>query len=327
MITVRLFLMKELLSEKGTIYIHLDSKAVHYVKIIMDYIFGRDRFLNEIIWSYKSGGTGKRSFSRKHDNILVYTKTDKYIFNPQKEKSYNRDLKPYRFKNVKEYKDKVGWYTLVNLKDVWDINMIGRTSNERVGYATQKPQKLLERIILSSTDKDSVVADFFAGSGTVASVCEQYNRSWIVSDIGKVSEGVMRKRLANEKNSSYEILNLTENSSSKLKISTKFNKDRNEIEIILNKYQLNLEEIEVSIEYKKKIEEALILESLNLIEYIGIGYKDENNNLVIFKEYTRDKKSLQLEKTIILNIENLDKEKIYIETIDILGNKLCKKVF
>ena len=95
MITIRLFFMKELLSKKGTIYVHLDSKAVHYVKIIMDYIFGRKRFLNEIIWAYKSGGTGRRSFSKKHDNILVYTKTDKYLFNPQKEKSYNRNLKPY----------------------------------------------------------------------------------------------------------------------------------------------------------------------------------------------------------------------------------------
>ena len=123
MITIRLFFMKELLSEKGTIYVHLDSKAVHYVKIIMDYIFGRKRFLNEIIWAYKSGGTGRRSFSKKHDNILVYTKTDKYLFNPQKEKSYNRNLKPYSFKGVKEYEDSIGWHTLVNLKDVWNINM------------------------------------------------------------------------------------------------------------------------------------------------------------------------------------------------------------
>lgn len=92
---------------------------------------------------------------------MVYTKTQDYIFNPQKEKSYNRDFKPYRFKNVKEYEDEIGWYTLVNLKDVWNINMLGRTSKERVGYGTQKPESLLERIILSSSNEESIVADFF----------------------------------------------------------------------------------------------------------------------------------------------------------------------
>ncbi len=100
-------------------------------------------FLNEVIWAYKSGGTSNKYYSRKHDNILVYTKTQDYIFNPQKEKSYNRDFKPYRFKNVKEYEDEIGWYTLVNLKDVWNINMLGRTSKERVGYGTAKTRKFI----------------------------------------------------------------------------------------------------------------------------------------------------------------------------------------
>ena len=160
MLALRIFLMKELLSDRGSIYIHLDFRTVHYVKIIMDCIFGRDNFLNEVIWAYKSGGTSNKYYSRKHDNILVYTKTQDYIFNPQKEKSYNRDFKPYRFKNVKEYEDEIGWYTLVNLKDVWNINMLGRTSKERVGYGTQKPESLLERIILSSSNEESIVADF-----------------------------------------------------------------------------------------------------------------------------------------------------------------------
>ena len=138
MITIRLFLMRELLSDRGSIYVHIDFRTVHYIKIIMDYIFGSEFFLNEIIWSYKSGGSSKKHFSRKHDNILVYTKTKDYIFNPQKEKSYNRGYKPYRFKGVTEYEDKLGWYTLVNLKDVWQIDMVGRTSRERIGYETQK---------------------------------------------------------------------------------------------------------------------------------------------------------------------------------------------
>lgn len=333
MITIRLFFMKELLSEKGTIYIHLDSKAVHYVKIIMDYIFGRNRFLNEIIWSYKSGGTGRRSFSRKHDNILVYTKTDKYIFNPQKEKSYNRDLKPYRFKNVEEYKDKIGWYTLVNLKDVWEINMLGRTTRERVGYATQKPENLLERIILASTDKESIVADFFAGSGTLASVCEKNNRKWIISDMGKVSQGVIRKRLANAKVTNYEILNINEDSDvnecpkSKLVFRSKWNKDRNTIEIILERYDIDIKRADISLEYRNKIEDVLIEESLNLIEYIGIGYKDKQGGSIIFKEYIRDIKDLKLNNILSLDLEKKDKNNIYIQIMDIFGNTLSKNIF
>ena len=170
MMSIRLYLMKELLSSKGTLYVHLDYRIVHYVKILMDYIFGEENFINEIIWSYKSGGVTNKYYSRKHDTILMYSKTEDYIFNPQKEKSYNRGFKPYRFKGVKEYEDKIGWYTLVNLKDVWNINIVGRSSGERVGYGTQKPEELLERIISTSSNKDSIVADFFAGSGTTGVV-------------------------------------------------------------------------------------------------------------------------------------------------------------
>ena len=326
MITVRLFFMKELLSEKGTIYVHLDSKAVHYVKIIMDYIFGSKRFLNEVIWSYKSGGTGRRSFSRKHDNILVYNKTEKYIFNPQKEKSYNRGLKPYRFKNVNEYEDEVGWFTLVNLKDVWDINMVGRTSGERVGYATQKPEMLLERIILSSTDHSSIVGDFFAGSGTLASVCEKNNRRWIISDMGNVSEVVIRKRLSNKIESNYEVLSIKNDYYSSIELELGYDKDKNEMNIVLKKYNLDLEKIELGVKDKVIVENILLNNSLNLIEYAYIGYKDKEDNLVIIKEFSRDKKKLNIEDNTSFSILNLENENIYIYIMDIFGSKTSQKI-
>ena len=329
MITVRLFFMKELLSERGSIYIHLDSKAVHYVKIIMDYIFGRNRFLNEIIWSYKSGGTGKRSFSRKHDNILVYTKTDRYIFNPQKEKSYNRALKPYRFKGVKEYEDEVGWYTLVNLKDVWDINMVGRTSGERVGYATQKPEMLLERIILSSTEESSIVADFFAGSGTLASVCEKNNRRWIISDMGKISETVIRKRLCNQIKSDYEVLSTGNDFYSNIEAAIDYDKDEGAVNIVLMKYSIDLEKTDLGLDDKETVNKILLKDSLNLIEYIGIGYKDKDKDrsLRIIKEFSRNTKKLNIEEEISVNISNLENEQIYLKIIDVLGNRILKKIF
>ncbi|NLD18674.1 MAG: site-specific DNA-methyltransferase [Clostridiales bacterium] len=194
MLTVRLMLMKELLSDKGSIWVHLDWHGVHYVKIIMDQVFGEKNFINEVIWTYKSGGSNKKSFSRKHDNLLLYSKSSKYDFNLLREKSYNRELKPYRFKGVKEYEDEKGWYTVVNMKDVWSIDMVGRTSKERTGYATQKPEKLIGRILEASSNEGDICADFFSGSGTFGCVCSRMNRQWIMCDSGgpAISDAVWR---------------------------------------------------------------------------------------------------------------------------------------
>ncbi len=187
--------IKSVMSETASIYVHLDWHIGHYIKILMDEIFGEENFINEIIWSYKSGGTSKDYFSRKHDSIYLYRKSDKFIFNIQKEKSYNREFKPYRFKNVEEFEDELGWYTLVNMRDVWDIDMVGRSSNERVDYATQKPESLLERIIKASSDENMLVCDFFGGSGVSAAVASKLNRRFITSDIGINSIQTMRDRL------------------------------------------------------------------------------------------------------------------------------------
>lgn len=195
MIAVRLFAMRDLLNEEGCIWVHLDWHVAHYVKLLMDEIFGEERFVNEIIWTYKSGGSSNRRFSRKHDTLLFYSKTDQYYFNPQKEKSYNRGFKPYRFKGVSEYEDEQGWYTLVNMKDVWQIDMVGRTSAERTGYATQKPEALLTRILESCTKEGDLCADFFGGSGTLAAVASQMNRRWISCDVGVSSIGNIQNRL------------------------------------------------------------------------------------------------------------------------------------
>ena len=193
--TARLILMRKLLAEDGLIWVHLDWHSAHYMKLIMDEVFGAKNFQNEIIWQYKSGGSGKRHFSRKHDTILVYSKTAYYHLNVPKEKSYNRGLKPYRFKGVKEYKDEYGWYTMVNMKDVWSIDMVGRTSAERNGYATQKPTELLRRIIEATTEEGDYCADFFCGSGTLPETAEALNRHWVGCDTEPLAISTTRKRL------------------------------------------------------------------------------------------------------------------------------------
>ncbi len=196
MLTSRLMLMRDLLADEGTIWVHLDWHAVHYVRLLLDEIFGADRFVNEIVWTYKSGGASKKHFARKHDTILVYSKTKKYYFQPLKEKSYNRGYKPYHFKGVEEFQDELGWYTMVNMKDVWHIDMVGRTSSERTGYATQKPEALLARILECSTREGDLCADFFCGSGTLAAAAQKMNRRWICCDQGKLAVSTTYRRIA-----------------------------------------------------------------------------------------------------------------------------------
>ncbi|MCQ2546821.1 MAG: site-specific DNA-methyltransferase [Clostridia bacterium] len=199
MLAVRFYMMRDLLAEEGCIWVHLDWHGSHYVKLLLDEIFGSENFVNEVAWTYKSGGASKKSFARKHDTLLFYSKTKKYKFNPLQEKSYNRDLKPYRFKGVEEFQDETGWYTMVNMKDVWSIDMVGRTSKERTGYATQKPEKLLERIIEACTDEGDLCADFFAGSGTLGAVAEKTGREWIMCDEGDVAVASQIERLCRMK--------------------------------------------------------------------------------------------------------------------------------
>lgn len=200
MLYSRLVLMRELLSDKGSIYVHIDWHVGHYVKVLMDDIFGKENFLNEIIWCYKSGGAGGGGYAKKHDTILFYSKNNSYLtFNIVKEKSY---MMPWSGKNPAQvyYQDEKGTYTLVNTKDYWvDIGMLATSSYERTGYATQKPEALLERIIKASSNEGDLVCDFFGGSGTAAAVAERLGRRWITTDIGKPATLVMRKRFIDQK--------------------------------------------------------------------------------------------------------------------------------
>jgi adenine specific DNA methylase Mod len=195
MLRPRLELIRHLLAEDGCIYVHCDWRTSAHVRLLLDEIFGFENFQNEIIWSYRSGGISKRRFARKHDNIYFYSKSKQYQFFSQQEKSYNRDLKPYRFKGVKEYADDVGWYTMVSMRDVWEINMVGRSAGERNGYPTQKPEKLLERIILSATQPGDLVADFFCGSGTTLAVAHKLKRSALGCDSSRAAIKTSLKRL------------------------------------------------------------------------------------------------------------------------------------
>lgn len=195
MLRERIILMRDILAEDGSFYLHCDWRANAHIRLLLDEIFGQKNFQNEIIWSYRSGGSTSVRFSRKHDSIFFYSKSKKYLFRALKEKSYNRGLKPYRFKGVEEFQDERGWYTVVNMRDVWELDMVGRSSSERNGYPTQKPEKLLQRIISASSDEGDIVADFFSGSGTTLAVADRLRRNWVGCDQSCEAIEIINRRI------------------------------------------------------------------------------------------------------------------------------------
>lgn len=207
----RLSLMKELLSDRGSIYIHIDWHVSHYVKILLDDIFGKENFRNEIIWYYSTLGRPKDRFALKHDNIFYYGKSANTFFNEKDARipysqqyidSHFRD-RDEQGKQCRRRFDAGKWRVYypdegMIPNDVWEIPYENSMSKERVNYATQKPIALLERIIKSSSKEGDLVCDFFGGSGTTASVAERLNRRWVTGDIGKPASLVMRKRFIDQ---------------------------------------------------------------------------------------------------------------------------------
>ncbi len=233
MIYKRLILMKELLSDTGTVYVHIDWHIDSYVKIMLDDIFGKDNFRDQIIWYYPGGIKAvPHYFPRKHDCIYCYSKTNNYVFNNQRKGiednslysrwiKYSEDGETITYKNFprtdkvkfdmyvkrfisqnkREPKDEDVIYRFEGalVDDVWDdCPAVFRLLNEKTGYSTQKPASLLERIIKASSNEGDLVCDFFGGSGTTAAVAERLGRRWITCDIGKPASLVMRKRFIDQ---------------------------------------------------------------------------------------------------------------------------------
>ncbi|PZM80185.1 site-specific DNA-methyltransferase [Candidatus Gracilibacteria bacterium] len=205
----RLVLMRELLADDGIIFVHLDYKKAHYVKIVLDEIFGEHNFRNEIIWRYFMGGKAKKFFARKHDNIFIYSKSDNYNI----EVGYRERILPYKpnlideNSSIKEFlgvekktKENRTFFTSeVKEDDVWEIGGVFNMSGEYIDYPTQKPELLLEKIINSTTSPGDIVLDAFAGSGTTIATAEKLGRKWIGIDCGKLAIYTIQKRLLNLK--------------------------------------------------------------------------------------------------------------------------------
>lgn len=324
MLCVRFFLIKDLLSEEGCFWVHLDWHVVHYVKILLDEIFGEKNFINEIVWNYKSGGTGKRNFSRKHDTLLFYSKTKNYYFQPLKEKSYNRGYKPYRFKGVKEYKDELGWYTMVNMKDVWQIDMVGRTSAERTGYATQKPEQLLSRIIESCSKRGDWCADFFGGSGTLAAAAEKLGRRWISCDIGSLAAASCLKRMSVKKSAFTLMRDRPDRQGQALILSVETEPieftAKKMVTVTLKGYEPAEESIPLQGEDRKIIEEFCREDPLQLLEYWSVDF--HYNGIIHNPEFSFPKEKDNIEKTCSQIGQNI--RQISVRAVDVFGNSTLK---
>lgn len=200
MIYERLRIMRDLLADDGSIYVHCDWRVTSLIKLILDEIFRPDNFQNEIIWHFIKGASGNDKFGRKHQTIWCYAKNgESKIFN---RKEIGVEYNPETLARAQrgEARYNVTAEELLdrgkNPGDVWsDLHPVQGNSIENTGYETQKPEKLLERIIKASSNKDDIVADFFAGSGTTIAVAEKLGRKWIGSDLGKFSIHTSRKRL------------------------------------------------------------------------------------------------------------------------------------
>jgi len=179
-----------LLKPTGSLYFHIDYREVHYCKILLDGIFGRDSFLNEIIWAYDYGGRSKKKWPAKHDNILYYARDPQnYTFNYEEVERI-----PYMAPGlVGKEKAARGKFPT----DTWWHTIVGTNSKEKTGYPTQKPVGILRRVIRASSNPGDIVMDFFAGSGTVGEVCLELDRRFILMDNNPQAIEVMKKRFGN----------------------------------------------------------------------------------------------------------------------------------
>ncbi len=206
--SVRLIECRRILQDRGSLYLHCDPAMSHYLKLVLDCIFGESNFQNEIIWGYKSGGASKFRFARKHDIIFFYSKQAKPAFNSPKYRRYllrdqetGKEIgRDPRKDKVQYHTDNIGTYRLNIQRDVWDdIGIISPNSKiERTGYPTQKPLKLLRRIITASSNKGDIVLDPFCGCATTPIAAELEERDWVGIDVSHKAFYLVKQRLDRE---------------------------------------------------------------------------------------------------------------------------------
>jgi len=200
-IAIRILYCQKLLKATGSLFLHCDPRMSHYIKIICDSVFGKKCFRNEIIWRYHTGGSGKHSFANKHDVIFWYSKEPTgYKFYPSRIPESRTAKSLLRAKNARGARINIEDINK-NPSDVWEIPALNPMSNERTGYPTQKPQQLIERILLACTSSGDNVADFYCGSGTTCKAASELGRNWFGVDRSETAIEISSQRMGMVKGS------------------------------------------------------------------------------------------------------------------------------
>ena len=277
---------KELLSDDGVICVHVDRHASHYVRILLDEVFGENSFINEIIWHYHSGGSSKTSFPAKHDNLYIYGKNSKVKINPASAGKTRSDKRHNHMKrsididgrvyfsiksNGKEYK----YYEddIVSFDDVWDIPHLQQKHPERTGFGTQKPLELLDRIIKSCTRKGDIVCDLFAGSGTTLISALNNGRRYIGVDKSALSLLTFRRRLT-EKNCFDTMIYHVSVPDDKAGISLHKQEDNEYVTVVFDSYRALESDVDLP-EYN---------DGLQYLTYVSVGRIE--NGIYITEDYS-----------------------------------------
>lgn len=195
--SVRIVEMKRILKDSGSIYLHCDYDANSYIRVLMDLVFGRKSFKNEIVWHYTGGGRSKSYFSRKSDTIYWYVKGNSWVFNLDEIRVPYKESSGYAKGGIKSKSGKVYLPNPLGtpVDNVWDIPILNPMGKERIGYPTQKPLILLERIIKASSNEDDLIFDPFAGCATAVDAAYNLNRQWVACDLSPMSVILLRLRL------------------------------------------------------------------------------------------------------------------------------------
>jgi len=202
----RLTEMKRVLKQNGSIYLQMDTRINHWMRILMDKVFGYENFQNEIVWAYRTQGFSRSKWSEKHDVVLFYSKSKAFKFNLEdvRENEIGESTQKRWHKEIKEFgmiptkkNGKTYWNSPYSPPRDWiDMNALPQAHTERNGYPTQKPKELIKRFVLASSNENDVVADYYLGSGTTAEVCEELNRNFIGCDIGEKAIEITKQRLS-----------------------------------------------------------------------------------------------------------------------------------
>lgn len=202
----RLIEMKRVLKQNGSIYLQMDTRINHWMRILMDKVFGYDNFQNEIVWVYRTQGFSRSKWSEKHDVVLFYSKSKAFTFNLEdvRENEIGESTQKRWHKEIKEFgmiptkkNGKTYWNSPYSPPRDWiDMNALPQAHTERNGYPTQKPKELIKRFVLASSNENDVVADYYLGSGTTAEVCKELNRNFIGCDTGEKAIEITKKRLS-----------------------------------------------------------------------------------------------------------------------------------